>query len=149
MVKMHYFIYLSLAIKAMSQAELAKLIEECRVNNAQNELTGLLMYKGPLSSGGDAYFTQVLEGPSTQLEQLKEKIKSDPRHTNFVMLQEGQTESRTFPKWSMGLRHVDEHKLCHLKGYENLGSQEFWASAQNRELENWFDMMKFFYDVDV
>lgn len=146
---MNYCIYLSRATQAMSQDDLTTLIEGCIDHNNQNDLTGLLMYKGPLSSEGDAYFMQLLEGPSEQLEQLKTKIKVDARHTDFVILEEGEVESRTFPKWSMGLRHVDDAKYAGQEGYADLASPDFWSRAQNGELENMLSVMQFFSDEDV
>lgn len=146
---MDYLIYMSQANNAISQDDLTSLIEGCIEHNRQNDLTGLLIYKGPLHSEGDAYFMQLLEGPLASLEQLKEKIKSDSRHTDFVMLEEGQTEGRTFPEWSMGLRHVDEAKLGGVECIANLDSQEFWNNAKNGELENALGVMKFFSEEDV
>ena len=146
---MNYFVYLSRATQAMSHDDLTTLIEGCVDHNRQNDLTGLLMYKGPLSSEGDAYFLQLLEGPSIRLEQLKTKIKSDARHTDFIVLEEGEVESRIFPDWSMGLRHVDDVKYSSLEGYADLASPEFWTRAQNGELENIVNVMQFFSDEDV
>ena len=146
---MKYFAYLSRAKQAMNHDELMSLIEGSIVYNGKNELTGLLVYKGPLSSEGDAYFMQFLEGPSDRLEELKAKIESDDRHTDFVVLEEGDVEKRVFPKWSMGLRHVDEVKYTGLKGYADVASPEFWTQAQNGELENIMNVMQFFSDQDV
>lgn len=146
---MNYLIYMSRVAKAISHDDLNSLIEGCIDHNRQNDLTGLLIYKGPLSSEGDAYFMQLLEGPLANLDYLKGKIKSDPRHTDFVMLDEGEVENRTFPKWAMGLRHFDEAKLSGVQNFAKLDSPEFWSSAQNGELENALSVMKFFSEEDV
>ena len=63
-------------------------------NNGRDDLSGLLLYDG-------VRFLQVIEGEAAQLEQTLARIKADPRHHAFVMLNDKHIEQRSFGGWAM------------------------------------------------
>jgi Sensors of blue-light using FAD len=88
-------LYCSHATSQMSEGELALILEAAQVNNAQQGITGLLVYGGGM-------FLQWLEGPRDKVEALMAVIGRDPRHETIVRLQvlEGLKE-RLYPTWAM------------------------------------------------
>lgn len=79
----------------MSTEGEAYLLAQCRTNNRTAGLTGVLIHH-------DGHFIQVLEGEESGVRSALEKIKRDPRHTDFVMLSTGPAPARLFGQWSMG-----------------------------------------------
>lgn len=74
--------------------ELEKILVSARERNADNEITGALLF----NSG---YFAQVLEGPVLAVEQTFERIQRDRRHAEISVLESGFVPDRDFPTWSM------------------------------------------------
>jgi hypothetical protein len=74
--------------------EIAKLIAIFRQNNERNGITGALLFN-------NGCFAQLMEGPTTAVNQLFEKIRMDPRHHDVVLLSRGVLTTRTFPDWAM------------------------------------------------
>jgi hypothetical protein len=79
----------------LDEAELIKIIEESRTNNASSNITGVL-----LSCNGS--IIQVLEGEKEVIHSLFEKIRRDQRHSQVIQLFHGPVQSRSFEKWAMG-----------------------------------------------
>src|SRR4051794_450149 len=75
-------------------AELRKILNSARRNNARLEITGALLYNA-------GNFAQVLEGPLSSIEQIFESIQRDSRHSEVVVIQSGPVDTREFPEWSM------------------------------------------------
>ncbi len=71
--------YISTATSAMSTQDLLALLQQSRKNNADNGVTGMLLY-------GNGTFLQVLEGDERAVDALIANIRKDPRHTNIKML---------------------------------------------------------------
>ncbi len=78
----------------LSEADLAALGEQARIRNAQDGLTGLLLY-------GSGHFVQVLEGRRQPL------LLTYDRHSDLVLLVDGPIRQRAFPGWAMGVLNVD------------------------------------------
>ena len=97
---MFFLVYVSSATRPFSGEDLRALLETCRKNNAGFGITGMLLYK-------DGNFMQVLEGDEETVRGLYEGIVADPRHGGEMTLQQGFTEERQFPDWSMGFRNLD------------------------------------------
>jgi hypothetical protein len=70
---MHHIIYLSRATRSMSDEELANLLTRAREANAQQDITGALVY-------GDGQFMQIIEGNEATLAMLYAKLLQDERH---------------------------------------------------------------------
>ena len=90
----------SSAIRPFSGEDLRALLAQCRKNNAELGITGMLLYK-------DGNFMQVLEGDEGAVRGLYERIIADPRHRGEITMQQGFVEERQFPDWSMGFRDLD------------------------------------------
>jgi hypothetical protein len=94
------FVYVSSAVKLMSQSELLDLLKQARENNARNQITGMLLYK-------DGGFMQAFEGEEEMAMRLHGKILVDPRHKNMMTLLSEPLESRQFTGWSMAFNNID------------------------------------------
>lgn len=93
-------IYITSAVRPMSDAELLALLQQSRATNTEVDLTGILLY-----SGGN--FLQVLEGDEAAVDALMARIERDPRHRNLITLVRRPIPERMFPTWSMGFRRLD------------------------------------------
>ncbi len=87
-------VYMSKAIAHLDEAMLLHLLGQCRLNNAQNGITGVLMY-----GGGE--FIQVLEGCPAAVRRLYARIAADPRHGRLEILSDGPISRREFKDWYM------------------------------------------------
>ena len=93
-------VYVSAAIRELTQDELVELLQTCRADNARTGVTGLLLYKG-------GNFMQLLEGPRHRVTTLFERIAHDPRHHRVYRLLLEPAETRLFAEWSMAFGNVD------------------------------------------
>ena len=94
------FVYISSAVRLLSDSELFELLRQARENNARNEITGMLLYK-------DGSFMQAFEGEEENAARLHEKILVDTRHRNIITLLKEPLEERRFGGWSMAFQNVD------------------------------------------
>ncbi|WP_375434693.1 BLUF domain-containing protein [uncultured Hymenobacter sp.] len=108
---MIHIIYISRAVHPLSDQDLQALLSQCRRDNAQHNVTGVLFY----SHGNIA---QLIEGEPEILEPLFEKISRDGRHSNVVKLVSKLISVRSFPDWSMAFHPLEP------VGFETL--QGFW-----------------------
>ena len=103
-------VYVSSATLPFSGEDLRALLATCRKNNAALGVTGMLLYK-------DGNFMQVLEGDEGAVRGLYARIEADSRHRGEITLQEGFTEGRQFPDWSMGFRDLNAPEERSTPGY--------------------------------
>lgn len=89
-------VYRSRAVEPLSVAELHQLTMGAQDRNARELITGVLVYD-------DSRFFQWLEGPVESLDRVVLSIRSDRRHTDFVILDEKSSPKRVFGTWSMKL----------------------------------------------
>jgi hypothetical protein len=111
-------VYVSSAVRFMSDEELAELLRISRENNARLDITGLLLYK-------DGNFIQALEGPEEAVMPLYEKIARDPRHTGVMTLVKERIKARLFPEWSMGFQNVNKMDEAELPGFSAFLTESF------------------------
>ena len=107
---MFSLVYVSSATLPFSGEDLRALLATCRKNNAALGITGMLLYK-------DGNFMQVLEGDEGAVRGLYARIEADSRHRGEITLQEGFTEGRQFPDWSMGFRDLNAPEERSTPGY--------------------------------
>jgi hypothetical protein len=88
-------VYISTARQPHAPEILDPLLEISRMNNAEAEVTGLLL-------AGGKRFLQALEGPVDAVATTYERIMADPRHHAIVLLSSRHVEERAFGKWAMG-----------------------------------------------
>ena len=105
-----FLVYVSSATLPFSGEDLRDLLATCRKNNAELGITGMLLYK-------DGNFMQVLEGDEEAVRGLYARIEADPRHGGEITLQQGFTEGRQFPDWSMGFRDLNSSEENSTPGY--------------------------------
>jgi hypothetical protein len=81
------------------EGELRGILATARRCNKENDITGALLFT---ASG----FAQVLEGPRDVVERTFERISTDPRHADVLVLDFSPSDRRGFPDWSMGFRRL-------------------------------------------
>ena len=110
--------YISHATEPMTAEQLIALLQQCLKNNVSNSVTGMLLY-------GNETFLQALEGDEKAVDDLVEKIKKDPRHTNIQFLHRRTIERRQYSEWSMGFKRVSDSELQQIEGLRNFGKKDF------------------------
>jgi hypothetical protein len=70
----------------------------------ENGVTGILLCK-------EGSVLQVLEGDQTVVNNLYDKISSDARVSNSLVLIKRHSREREFPNWSMGYRNADTDEV--------------------------------------
>jgi hypothetical protein len=107
---MEYLVYMSTAVKSLTDSELKELLIQSQVNNSKNNLTGLLLYS-------EGIFVQVLEGEVADLDEIFEKIVNDKRHKGIIELVREDIKERSFPHWSMGFKTLSPAEFNEFKAY--------------------------------
>ena len=87
--------YASRTTEAFKPESLSAILKKSTANNPSVGVTGVLC------SSGDV-FLQVLEGGRTQVSALYNRIVTDPRHRDVVMLSYEEIDERSFAGWAMG-----------------------------------------------
>jgi hypothetical protein len=87
--------YASRAVPAIDQEELLAILKKSKANNHKRGVTGALCFS-------EGIFIQVLEGGRNAVNQLYNRIASDARHNDVVLLNYEEIEERRFAGWSMG-----------------------------------------------
>jgi len=124
-VKTHYLIYVSQADSRLKPNDLEEILTESRRYNPERGITGVLLYvEGEGRHRGS--FMQLLEGDETQIEKLRRRIFSDPRHHTKVVLERGEKDSRDFPDWSMAFKSVAHSELRNHPSFADLGEASFF-----------------------
>ena len=118
---MNYLIYISTAVKLMTEADLVNILSNSRENNKAKTITGMLIY-------GDGTFIQVLEGNQEDVDRIYDKITQDKRHKNLILLASGSLNKRNFPDWTMGFATINADELAELDGYINPAYKNFLAT---------------------
>lgn len=91
---MELLAYTSTAGEAVDGSDVFAIVAVSARNNAESELTGVLLFK-------DGQFLQVVEGPSVSLDTLMMRIKRDNRHSNIRTIARTAISTRAFPGWNM------------------------------------------------
>ena len=102
-MSINQLVYVSQAVRKMSQDDLAAIHNTAKTNNGPLDVTGSLFYNG-------GWFLQVLEGPALVLDALYKKIERDPRHKNSRILYNEPATFRTFPRWNMNMTNLDDRQ---------------------------------------
>lgn len=105
--KIERLVYTSKATQEMGTLALFHLLSESRQKNAQQGITGHLLY-------ADGAFTQCIEGHPDSIERLWQSLQKDPRHHSVELLNRGFVEARRFDQWSMAFssyRHFNQFNM--------------------------------------
>lgn len=124
---MIHLVYVSSAIREMSEEDLLHLLEQSRNRNIRQIVTGMLLY-----AGGN--FFQVLEGDIKDVEDIYKAIETDERNKGNIVLLKETIKERTFQDWSMGFKHLTDQD-SEAEGYtdflnSSIEPEEF-ANKQN------------------
>jgi hypothetical protein len=76
------------------QVDVGRILMQSRKNNPKIEVGGVLYFS-------NNYFFQCLEGEQAVVNQLYQKISTDPRHYNIQTLTVKHIKHRQFADWSM------------------------------------------------
>ena len=87
--------YASRATEEVTHEGLIAILKKSKANNPGLGITGVLCYSGGV-------FLQVIEGGRTAISALYNKIATDPRHRDVVLLSFDEISERNFASWSMG-----------------------------------------------
>ncbi|TGD81541.1 BLUF domain-containing protein [Hymenobacter wooponensis] len=107
---MNHIVYMSRAVRPLSDQDLQELLDQCRRDNALHNVTGVLFY----SHGNIA---QLIEGESSIIDPLYERISRDGRHSNVTQLVNKPIPSRSFPDWSMAFHPLESEGFTALGGF--------------------------------
>lgn len=110
--------YVSQTREPMGPEQLLDLLMQCRENNEQSDITGMLLY-------GNGTFLQVLEGDDRVVDELVAEILDDPRHANIEVLDRKSVEQRDYAEWSMGFDLVSNEGLREIEGLRDFGAAKF------------------------
>lgn len=108
-----HLVYVSSRKPECTTQEIDKILAACNKNNKELDITGILLYS-------DSKFVQYLEGENKAIMTLYDKIKTDDRHRNAVLISHGLIKERSFPKWQMGHKKMDFASIT----YRNEMSEE-------------------------
>ena len=100
----------------LNEAELALILEAARSNNAQLQVTGMLLFQ-------EGSFFQVLEGDRDTVEKLYKHIAGDKRHAQVKRLIVEPIEERHFGEWTMGYPQISRKDLASIPGLNDFFSQ--------------------------
>ncbi|MBF9141833.1 BLUF domain-containing protein [Hymenobacter properus] len=107
---MIHIVYMSRAVRPLSDQDLQELLMQCRRDNAAHNVTGVLFY----SHGNIA---QLIEGEKEVLEPLFETISRDGRHSNVIKLVDKPITVRSFSDWSMAFHPLEPSGFEALQGF--------------------------------
>ncbi len=91
--------YASRATQTLTQDDLMAILKKSKANNPAQGITGVLCQSGSI-------FLQVLEGGRLSVSALYNKITTDPRHHDVMLLNFEEVSERSFAGWSMGQVHM-------------------------------------------
>lgn len=115
----NYLAYVSRQSHILSEDDISALLQKCRINNAQNDITGMLIYF-------DGTFVQYLEGPGDNINQLFAKISKDKRHQDIILLLDGHTDKREFSDWSMAYKKLSASEVNNIDGLKNFKKEDLF-----------------------
>jgi hypothetical protein len=86
-------LYVSRAVRALGDID--SILLSSRTNNPPIGITGVLCY-------ADGLYLQAIEGGRESVNQLFNKISSDVRHSDVLLLHYEEISERRFGNWTMG-----------------------------------------------
>ncbi|MGK7391266.1 MAG: BLUF domain-containing protein [Candidatus Cyclobacteriaceae bacterium M2_1C_046] len=135
-----HLVYVSVRKANCTEEEIQKILDSCKKNNKELDITGVLLYS-------NTHFVQYLEGDYKMIIGLYDKIKEDDRHKNVVMITSGPIKERSFPSWQMGAKKFQENNIEYQTDMSATEKQEFRSilSGEKKEGNKAIDLMKKFF----
>ena len=87
-------VYRSLAVGTLPEVASARIFSSSLLKNKRLGITGALGFS-------ELTYIQLLEGPSSAIDELLRTLESDRRHTGLTILLRGASHRRLLPGWSM------------------------------------------------
>ncbi len=137
-VSMFNLVYRSKGNTDFGHTEIQKMLDQARDFNSRNNITGCLLYFRGM-------FLQYLEGEKDLVLNLFEKIKADPRHSQVILISQGNFDAREFGTWEMAYENLNgtNHQFAYLQLIlslfaenpkfevsQNLTSKNFWSTVK-------------------
>lgn len=103
-IELHCILYVSSAIRLLSEREMEHLLSRARERNTEAGVTGVLLHR-------EGSFMRYIEGPKDGLKRIYRIISQDPLHTGIIELIDEPISIREFPTVSMpfGTKDVRAH----------------------------------------
>lgn len=136
---MFSLIYVSSAVREMSNDDLLDILRVSRLKNGRDNINGLLLYKG-------GNFMQVLEGSEAAVTALYETIKMDVRHKDVTLVSTEKIQTRQFSTWEMGFQNLDQPSIKHEAGLSRFLEDEFTAQKYRSDPSLAYIMLLSFRD---
>ena len=111
-------IYASRSTDCFHEHEIPDLLQQVRVANAKQEITGMLLF----ICGS---FVQVLEGQSEMVDAVFSRIIRDKRHTQSTLIVRESIPERAFEGWTMMHKTLDP-----VEAGELIGEVDYFASPE-------------------
>jgi len=124
---MYFLIYLSFTQELYTDQQLSDILMKSRSKNESAGITGLLLYH-------EGNIIQVLEGEKEAVRKIYNVICSDSRHSGVIEMLQGDTETRNFPDWSMGFKHVSSNDWLPFAGYFKLERDGLSGKVKSKSL---------------
>ena len=106
-IELHCLLYVSSAIRLLSEKEMEHLLSRARARNEEAGVTGILLHR-------EGSFMQYLEGPKDGLAPIYRIIEQDPLHTGIIELINEPVSVREFPTWSMAFGTKDVRAFAYM-----------------------------------
>lgn len=110
--------YASCVSAPLSREQLLALLLQCRTNNAERGITGMLLY-------GRGTFLQTIEGDEAVVDPLVEQIWKDDRHQDVRLLGRQVVTERQYADWSMGFAEITDQSLQRVEGLKDFTADDF------------------------
>jgi hypothetical protein len=82
------------------------------------------------------HFAQLLEGPPDAINQLMISIQKDVRHTNLIIVREGENVARVFESWYMAYNGSSVLVARHVRALSTP-----FAARTDAQVDRFIDMM--------
>ncbi|HEY9049628.1 MAG TPA: BLUF domain-containing protein [Ohtaekwangia sp.] len=123
-----HLVYVSARKRNCTDEEIEKILAACRANNGPLDITGVLLYS-------DTRFIQYVEGKSTALTNLYDKIKKDTRHEKVVMISYNPITERIFPSWQMGSLKITSDDISFITDITSQDKDVFQKIISGKEAD--------------
>ena len=109
-------IYASQSSEYFHEHEIPDLLQQVRIANAKQEITGMLLY----ISGS---ILQVLEGQPEMVDAVFSRIRGDKRHAQIALIVRESIPERAFEGWTMMHKTLDP-----VEAGELIGEMDYFIS---------------------
>ena len=115
---------------------LSEIVLISRKRNPASQITGIISYR-------QGQFFQVLEGPHIEIDNLMEKIKSDPRHEDLWVFLNVRVDKRSFDSWGVSVfDFIDQGPIFKQFVEDNQGVLHAFTEPQKKRIQPFIDIEK-------